>query len=116
MTFYMRNFTSEEKFDISKFLNFENGVYDVLNSPFLYQLHNLKTVDYYNVDEGYRDIDMIAADYYDDQFFAYLIQFYNDDFRDHFPEGTKLRMFSTDDLTNLFYNLSTQSNIEIGEE
>lgn len=116
MTFYMRNFTSEEKFDISKFLNFENGVYDVLDSPFLQQLHELQTVDYYNVDDGYKDIDMIATDYYDDQFFAYLIQFYNNDYRDFFPEGTKLRMFSVDDLNELFYKLSVQSNINLGEE
>ena len=116
MTFYMRNYTSEEKYDLSKFLNFENNVYDVLDSPFLAQLKELQTVDYYNVDEGYQDIDMIATDYYNDQFFAYLIQFYNNDFRDFFPEGTKLRMFSVNDLTELFYKLSIQSNIESGDE
>ena len=38
MTFYMRNYSSEEKFDIAKFMNFENDVYDVLSSPFLAQL------------------------------------------------------------------------------
>ena len=111
MSFYMRNFTSEEKFDISKFLNFEDNVYDVIDSPFLAQLSQLQTVDYYNVDEGYRDIDMIATDYYGDQFLAYLIQFYNNDFRTQFPEGTKLNMFSMEDLNELFYKLSVQSNI-----
>ena len=115
MAFYIRNFTSEEKFDISKFLNFENNVYDVINSPFLAQLSQLSTVDYYDVDEGYRDIDMIATDYYGDQFLAYLIQFYNGDFRDTYPEGTKLRMFSIGDLNELYYKLSTQSNLENGE-
>ena len=112
MYFYIRNFTSEEKFDISKFLDFQENVYDVINSPFLAQLSQLQTVDYYNVDEGYKDIDMIATDYYGDQFLAYLIQFYNGDFREHFPEGTKLSMFSIEDLNELFYKLYVQSNVE----
>lgn len=115
MTFYMQNYTSEEKFDLSKFLPFENGTYDVINSPFLAQISQLSTVDYYNVDEGYRDIDMIATDYYNDQFFAYLIQFYNGDFRDTFPEGTILRMFSITDLNELFHKLSIQSNLSANE-
>ena len=116
MSFYMRNFTSEEKFDISKFLDFQNNIYDVINSPFLAQLSQLQTVGYYDVDQrGFRDIDMIATDYYGDQFLAYLIQFYNNDFRDRFPEGTKLNMFSIDDLNELFYKLSLQSNLTEGE-
>lgn len=110
MSFYMRNFTSEEKFDISKFMDFQEDVYDVINSPFLAQLKQLQTVDYYDVDNGYHDIDLIASDYYGDQFLAYLIQFYNNDFRDHFPEGTRLNMFSMEDLNELFYKLSAYSN------
>ena len=43
MSFYMRNFTSEEKFDISKFLNFQDNIYDVIDSPFLCQLSQLQT-------------------------------------------------------------------------
>ena len=111
----MRNYTSEEKFDISKFIDFQDNIYDVVNSPFLAQLSQLQTVDYYEVDKGYKDIDMIATDYYGDQFLAYLIQFYNGDFREHFPEGTKLNMFSLDDLNELFYKLSVQSNNEANE-
>ena len=112
MTFYMRNYSSDEKFDLSKFMDFQENVYDVINSPFLAKLSQLQTVDYYDVDKGYRDIDMNATDYYGDQFLAYLIQFYNNDFRDRFPEGTKLNMFSIDDLNELFLKLSVQSNIE----
>lgn len=117
MTFYMRNYTSEEKFDISKFLGYENNIYDVINSPFLAQIKQLSTVDYYDVNErGYFDIDLIATDYYGDQFLAYLIQVYNGDFRDRFPEGTVLRMFSIEDLNDLYYTLSIQSNIGKFEE
>ena len=115
MSFFMRDYTSEEKFDLAKFIPFEEGVFDVINSPFLQKLADLSTVDYYHVDWGYKDIDMIATDYYDDQFFAYLIQFYNNDFRDTFPEGTVLRMFSLTDLNDLFHELSIRSNLEASE-
>lgn len=111
MSFYMRNYTSEEKFDLAKFMDFQDNVYDVINSPFLSQLNQLSTIEYYDVDQhGCYDIDLIASDYYGDQFFAYLIQFYNGDFRDKFPEGTKLAMFSPDDLNELYYTLSAKSN------
>ena len=110
MSFYMRNFTSEEKFDISKFLNFEQDVYDVLNSPFLMQIQQLPTVEYYYVDNGFREIDLISTEKYGDPFFAYLIQFYNNDFRETFPEGSVLRLFSIDALNEIYHNLSTLSN------
>lgn len=116
MSFYMRNFTSEEKYDISKFMNFEGDVYDVINSPFLAQIHQLPTVQYYDVNSGYKDIDMIATDAYGDQFLGYLIQFYNDDFRDTFPEGTVLRLFSLDKLNEIYTELSTKSKqVDNGE-
>ena len=112
MTFYMRNYTSEEKFDISKFMNFENDVYDVLNSPFLAQISQLPTVEYYNVDFGFKEIDLISSEKYGTPFFAYLIQFYNNDFRETFPEGTILNLFSLEDLNEIYYNLSTLSNLK----
>ena len=74
MAFYMRNYDSEEKFDIAKFMNFENDVFDVLNSPFLSQISQLPIVEYYNVDEGFRDVDLISSEKYGTPFFAYLIQ------------------------------------------
>ena len=109
MTFYMRDFTSEEKYDISKFLNFENDVYDVLDSPFLALLSQLPTVEYYYVDNGYKEIDLISSEKYGEPFLAYIIQFYNNDFRVTFPEGTVLRLFSIEDLNEIYYTLSTLS-------
>ena len=110
MAFYMREFTSEEKFDISKFLNFEQDVYDVINSPFLIQIQQLPTTEYYHVDNGFREIDLISTEKYGDPFFAYLIQFYNNDFREVFPEGTILRLFSIDDLNEIYHHLSSLSH------
>ena len=62
-------------------MNFENDVYDVINSPFLVQIQQLPTVEYYNVDYGFKEIDLISSEKYGEPFFAYLIQFYNNDFR-----------------------------------
>ena len=115
MSFYIRNYSSEEKYDIAKFLDYQENTFDVINSPFLAKLHELSTVSYYYVNSGYKDIDMIATDFYGDQFFAYLIQFYNNDFRTKFPEDTVLKMFSADDLNDLFHKLSIYSNLEAEE-
>ena len=112
MSFYMRDFASEEKYDISKFLDFQEDVYDVIGSPFLAQLKQLPTVEYYNVNNGFREIDLISSEKYGTPFFAYMIQFYNNDFREVFPEGTVLNLFSPKDLIDLFNNLSMLSKQE----
>ena len=114
MTFYMRNYESDEKFDISKFLNYVEGVYDVLDSPFLNRLQQLPTVQYYNVDDGYKEIDLIATSMYGDCTYAYLIQYYNNDLREVFPEGTVLNLFDAQDLEELFHDIATQSNLNPG--
>ena len=112
MTFYIRNYESEEKFDISKFMNYIEGVYDVLDSPFLNQLKQLPTVKYYYVDLGFKEIDLIAASVYGDSTFAYLIQFYNNDVRETFPEGTVLNLFSATDLEELYHNIANKNNLK----
>lgn len=111
MTFYIRNYTSEEQYDISKFMDYKDGVFDVIASPFINQLYQLPTVKYYNVNEGFKDIDLIATDVYGDPFFSYLIQFYNNDFRDTFPEGTVLNLFSAADLETLYHEIVTSQNL-----
>ena len=112
MSFYIRNYTSEEKYDISKFMNYENGIFDVIASPFLSQLSQLPTVKYYYVNNGFREIDLIAQDAYGDPFFAYLIQYYNGDFRETFPEGTVLNLFSGTDLETLYHEIVMSQNMD----
>jgi len=112
MTFFIRNYASDEKYDISKFMDYTEGVYDMVASPFLAQLVQLPTVKYYYVDNGFKEIDLIAVDAYKDTFFSYLIQFYNHDFRETFPSGTKLNLFSANDLEVLYHNLTIAQNEE----
>ena len=111
MVFYIRNYKSDEKYDISKFMQYENGIYDTVGSPFLAKLLELPTVKYYYVDEGFREIDIIALQEYGDLFFAYLIQYYNGMIMETFPEGTKLNLFSADDLEDLYHEMSVAQNI-----
>ena len=112
MSFYIREYSSEEKYDIAKFMNFQEDVFDVVGSPFLAQIKQLPTVEYYAVNNGFHDIDLISSEKYDSPFYAYLIQFYNDDFRETFPEGTVLKLFDLSDLNDLYNNLSVLSKSE----
>lgn len=116
MSFYMREYSSEEKYDIAKFMNFQEDVFDVVGSPFLTQIRQLPTVEYYSVDRGFHEIDLISAEKYNSPFFAYIIQFYNNDFRETFPEGTVLKLFSLNDLNEIYSNLSTLSKLKGREE
>ena len=75
------------------------------------QLKQLPTVEYYYVDNGFKEIDLISTEKYGDPFFSYIIQFYNNDFRESFPEGTVLRLFSIGDLNEIYHNLATLSNV-----
>lgn len=104
--FSMRTYSSEETYDLAKFIDFVDDVYDVINCPFLTKLKKLPTEKYYNVDEGYKDIDLISQDVYDTPFFTFFIQYYNDTSETVFPEGTVLNLFSKEDLVSLFHEIS----------
>lgn len=103
--FITADYASEERYDLAKFLDFKGDGYDALNSPFLLGLKKLSLWRYYKVDEGYKDIDLIAYDAYGSMFYAFLIQFYNDTIDEVFPEGTVLNLFNIEDLEDLYNNL-----------
>lgn len=106
MTFTIRNYPSSERYDISKFMDFFIDCYDVVNSPFLIGLKELPVVRYYDVNNGYKDIDSISQDVYNNQFYTYLIMFYNDLTSEIVSENTVLKLFSLDDLDELYFKLS----------
>ena len=104
--FKSRNYSSEETYDIGKFLQFDVDVYDVINSPLLEGLLLLPVDRYYSVDDvGFRDIDLISSYAYGSSFFSFYIQFYNNSFLEVYPEGTTLKLFNLNDFTNLCGNL-----------
>jgi len=108
--FSIRSYSSEEEFDIAKFMQFDTDVYDVINCQMLTKLKDLPVSKYYKVNEGFREIDLISSHVYGDPFFAYYIQYFNDISEDTLPEDTVLKLFSIEDLNNLYYDLLSQEN------
>lgn len=104
--FTMRTYQSDETYDLAKFINFVDDVFDVINCPFLLKLKELPTNRYYYVRNGYRDIDMISQDVYNTPFFSFFIQYYNDTDKIVFDEEDVLKMFAPEDLTSLFHQMS----------
>lgn len=104
--FSIREYSSEEPFDLAKFMQFDIDVYDVLNCQLLERVKSLPVYKYYNISEGYRDVDLISSEIYGTPFYAFYIQHFNDLYEDTFSEGTILKLFSLTDLNNLFHDLS----------
>jgi hypothetical protein len=109
--FTISDTTTEERYDLSKFMPFKGDTYDVLNSPFLIGLKKLPIWRYYRVNEGYKDIDQISYDAYGTLFYARLIQYYNDTTKETFEDDTVLNLFSVEALETLYMNLSN-GNLE----
>jgi hypothetical protein len=104
--FTIRDYSSDEQFDLAKFMQFKGDVYDVIDSPFLQGVLNLPTVSYYDVNSGSREIDIISQSTYGTPFYVFLLQFYNGIFMETLPEGTRLNLFSLTDLNNLYINIA----------
>lgn len=101
--------TSEERYDLAKLMPFVEDTYDVLNSPILLALPHLPLWRYYKVDEGYKDIDLIAEDAYGSIFYASLVQIYNGTNLEVFEEGTVLKLFNVADLEALYANVMNKN-------
>ena len=103
------DYETEERYDLGKFIQFKGDVHDVLCCPFLMGLKKLPLWRYYRVDDGEKDIDLISDDAYGTLFYSFLIQYYNDTFEEEFPEGTVLKLFSIEDLEQLYADLSDKN-------
>lgn len=97
--------TTEERYDLAKFMPWKEDTYDVLNAPFLNGLTTLPVWRYYKVNEGFKDIDLISQDAYGTPIFSSLIQIYNGVTEEVFPEYTVLKLFDVDDLEQLYSDM-----------
>ena len=102
---------TDDQYSPDKFFEFKGDAYDVVLSPFLDGLKKLPVWRYYKVDEGARDIDLIAYQVYDNLFYGWLIQYYNNTIEETFPDGTILNLFSPYDLDELYKNIAN-GNLE----
>lgn len=96
---------SDERYDLAKFMPWKEDTFDALNAPFLDGLMQLPVWRYYRVNDGYKDIDLIAQDAYSTPTYSSLIQIYNSTVSEFFPEGTVLKLFSVDDLEQLYSDM-----------
>lgn len=112
--FTLEEYTSEERYDLAKFIEFKGDCHDVLCSPFIQALTKLPVWRYYRVNEGYKDIDLISYDAYGTLWYAPLIQLYNGTVEETFPEDTVLYLFKVEDLENLYTVLADKDLTEIG--
>ena len=104
--FTIRNYPSEERFDLAKFMNFKVDTYDVINSPLLNKLKELPVKRYYVVADGYKDIDRISQEVYKDSTYSFYILYYNDLQIETIDEDVTLKLFSLEDFNNLYFNIS----------
>ena len=105
---------SDERYDLAKFMEWKEDTYDVLNSPFLDNLIELPIWRYYRVNEGFREIDLISQDAYATPVYSSLIQIYNGTTEEVFPEYTVLKLFSIEDLEDLYAKLVNKDMGNLG--
>lgn len=105
---------SDERYDLAKFMEWKEDTYDVLNSPFLDNLIELPVWRYYRVNDGFKDIDLISQDAYSTPVYSSLIQIYNGTTEEVFPEYTVLKLFSVEDLEDLYAKLVNKDMGNLG--
>lgn len=103
--FRVRDFSSNEQYDIAKFLDFRVDVYDVISSPFLVGLSALPCVRYYTAENGDEDLDKTSQNFYGSPFLSFHIQYYNNMTSNYIKEGQTIRLFNLEDLNQLCNNL-----------
>lgn len=106
--------TSDERYDLAKFMPWKEDTYDVLNSPFLNALMNLPVWRYYRCSEGFKDIDLISQDAYQTPTYTSLIQIYNGTTDEVFSEDAVLKLFDVDALEELYSNLVNKNMETLG--
>lgn len=104
--FTTRNYSSEERYDLAKVLNFVDDAYDMLNSPFLNKFKTLPVVGYYSVRDGYKNIDQVSQEVYGSIYYSFYLMYFNDLFSEILPENITLNLFSLTDMDNLYQNIN----------
>jgi len=100
-----------ERFDIGRFMRYENENHDPLTSAFIKDLKALKNNGRFVVQgEEFRP-DLISDKIYGTTQHWWIILLYNDVFEiDDITNGVELNYPSLDDLDSLFFNLKAQES------
>lgn len=103
--FTISDLTTDERYDLAKFMPMKGDAFDVLNAPFLLGLNELPVWRYYRVNDGFKDIDLISQDAYNTPVYSSLIQIYNSTTDEVFPEDTVLKLFDIESLEQLYSDM-----------
>lgn len=103
--FTIADITTDERYDLAKFMPWKEDTFDVLNAPFLMGLSELPVWRYYRINEGFKDIDLISQDAYGTPVYSSLIQIYNGTTEETFPEDTVLKLFDVESLEQLYADM-----------
>ena len=103
--FTIADVTTDERYDLAKFMPWKEDTFDVLNAPFLTGLSELPVWRYYRINEGFKDIDLISQDAYGTPVYSSLIQIYNGTTEEIFPEDTVLKLFDVESLEQLYADM-----------
>lgn len=102
-----------DRYSLAKFIDFNNGVYSLVNSYFLYQLEMLPPIAYYRVTAEIMRADTISYNLFSkNEEFWWLILYYNKiiKFQDLVP-GMILKIFSIDALEKKIDILNTKQQL-----
>ena len=97
-----------ERFDLSKFLEYNEDNFDVLNSSFLIEFMKIKPVGYFNVTYEDKAPDYVSLQLYGKHEYWWLLMYYNNilDFK-KLKTGDVLRYFSLSDVESLYFKMKS---------
>lgn len=113
--YYINNgLYSNTRYDMSKFMEFTNGDFEILDSYLCTQIKSLNYVGAITVkaNQAYKP-DLISWDIYNDTMYWWILMIYNDlDSPMQLEAGAVLVYPSLADLENLYFTLTTKQKIK----
>ena len=100
-----------DRFDMAKFLNFSNGVHDILTSYFLYKLSDLPVRGKFEITFESGRPEFLSYLLYKDVQYWWLLMEYNNllDIYD-LKQGLEIKYFSINELEDLYFSLVSNEN------
>lgn len=112
--FYIDNETNTtDKYDMAIFLDFtDDGVFDPLNSYFMYEIPKLPTIGYHTVRTEEHRPDMLSFNIYGDTQYWWVLMWYNHMMKPQdIKVGVQVRYPSLSSLEQLYLNASLYQKV-----
>lgn len=109
MFYINKDYSSDEKYDIAKFMEYQTDNYDVLTSYMLNNIKSLPTSGVFKISVEEERPDLISYKIYGTVTYWSLILLYNDivDLSE-LKSGKSINYFDVRDFENLYYDLTTK--------